>query len=246
MVSNGIGIGNIVTVVITIWILVLFFKSISKNSNKNYKNEIVSLGVLGTFIGITIGLYHFNTLDLKNSMPHLLEGLKTAFTTSGVGIFFSIIISMIKPPIKPKASLDILVENQEKIIETLEKPLQHISKTVNDEILNSLQKIITDFNNNLDEQFGENFKQLNQAVEKMIIWQDNYKNQIMSYENNINKMLINMGKIAEIQNEQKENIDNIINDLSSSSKNVTESLKEATEIVKESLDLLLREANGRL
>lgn len=239
-------ISNIVTVVIVFWILVLFFKSMSKNSTRDYKNEIISLGVLGTFVGIAIGLYHFDTFDLKNSMPHLLEGLKTAFITSGVGIFFSIIISINKPSAKATVSLDVVVANQQKIIETLEKSLEHISKTANTEMVASLQKIVTDFNNNLNEQFGDNFKQLNIAVKNMITWQDNYKSHIHAYEESLNKVLINLERISEIKNEQEKNIDNVINNLSSSSDSITKSLKESTDIVKESLDLLLREANGKL
>jgi uncharacterized membrane protein len=64
---------NIITVAITFGILALFALSISGNSKRNYKNEIISLGVLGTFIGIAIGLYHFDVADIKSSMPLLLE-----------------------------------------------------------------------------------------------------------------------------------------------------------------------------
>ncbi len=40
---------------------------------------ISTLGVLGTFLGITIGLWDFETSDLDHSIPLLLNGLKTAF-----------------------------------------------------------------------------------------------------------------------------------------------------------------------
>lgn len=75
-----------VTVVIVLVIVILFLKSISKSSSRNFKNEIVSLGILGTFIGIAIGLYHFDVTNIQKSMPALLEGLETAFVTSGVGM----------------------------------------------------------------------------------------------------------------------------------------------------------------
>jgi hypothetical protein len=45
-------------------------------------------------------------------------------------------------------------------------------------LVDALQKIVTDFNKELKEQFGENFKQLNSAVEKLVDWQDQYKNQM--------------------------------------------------------------------
>ena len=77
---------NSITIIIVAIILVLFIKSILPNSTRSFKNEIVSLGVLGTFIGIAIGLFHFDVTQIKESMPILLGGLKTAFITSGVGI----------------------------------------------------------------------------------------------------------------------------------------------------------------
>lgn len=47
---------------------------------------ISTLGVLGTFIGITKGLIAFDTQNLNFSIPDLLSGLKTAFFTSLLGM----------------------------------------------------------------------------------------------------------------------------------------------------------------
>lgn len=56
---------------------------------------ISTLGVLGTFIGITKGLIAFDPGDLVQSIPKLLEGLKTAFFTSLVGMAGSLILNRI-------------------------------------------------------------------------------------------------------------------------------------------------------
>ena len=53
-------------------------------------NVAVSLGILGTFWGICIGLYNFDVHDIDKSIPGLLDGLKTAFVTSIAGIMASI------------------------------------------------------------------------------------------------------------------------------------------------------------
>ena len=42
--------------------------------------------------------------------------------------------------------------------------------------IEALKQAIADFNKNLTEQFGENFKRLNEAVGKLLIWQENNKN----------------------------------------------------------------------
>lgn len=44
--------------------------------------------------------------------------------------------------------------------------------------IEALEKAMRDFNNNITEQFGENFKHLNQAVVALVTWQDNYKNHV--------------------------------------------------------------------
>ena len=54
---------------------------------------ISTLGVLGTFAGITMGLYYFDTSNLSTSIPLLLSGLKTAFFTSLAGMVGSLVLS---------------------------------------------------------------------------------------------------------------------------------------------------------
>lgn len=208
---------NVITITIVSFITILFALSIKKSAKRNYKNEIVSLGVLGTFLGIAIGLYYFDVTDIKTSLPILLGGLKTAFITSGFGIFFSIIISIYRP-----------------------------YKQNNSEMIGALEGIVKEFNHNLTEQFGDNFKQLNEAVAKMIIWQDNYKIQIIENEESLNHILKELKQITLIKDNQEKHISQLINNLASSSSEVKTSLEETTDIVKENMQLLLREANGKL
>jgi ABC-type transporter Mla subunit MlaD len=44
--------------------------------------------------------------------------------------------------------------------------------------IEALEKAMRDFNNNITEQFGENFKHLNQAVGNLLNWQENYKSHV--------------------------------------------------------------------
>lgn len=45
-------------------------------------------------------------------------------------------------------------------------------------LLDALREVIRDFNVKLNEQFGENFKRLNEAAEKVLVWQERYRQQI--------------------------------------------------------------------
>lgn len=56
---------------------------------------VSTMGVLGTFFGITIGLLNFDSMNLDLSIPNLLNGLKTAFFTSLVGMIGSLILSKV-------------------------------------------------------------------------------------------------------------------------------------------------------
>lgn len=54
---------------------------------------VSTLGVIGTFLGITLGLTKFDPKDISASIPTLLEGLKTAFFTSLAGMTGSLVLS---------------------------------------------------------------------------------------------------------------------------------------------------------
>lgn len=62
---------------------------------ESFPSLLSTLGVLGTFLGITLGLLDFNTQDLDKSIPNLLDGLKTAFFTSLAGMLGSMILTRI-------------------------------------------------------------------------------------------------------------------------------------------------------
>lgn len=69
-----------------------------KNFNRNKRiidslsTVLSTLGVLGTFWGITKGLLHFDVHDINASIPELLDGLRTAFYTSLAGMISSLIL----------------------------------------------------------------------------------------------------------------------------------------------------------
>ena len=58
-----------------------------------------------------------------------------------------------------------------------------MSQSATEQVIEALQKVITDFNENLTEQFGDNFKELNTAVEKLVEWQENYREQLKQLHN---------------------------------------------------------------
>jgi len=81
-----------INVIFVVIIFILGF--LDQKTGKDLKSQIVSVGVLGTFVGIFIGLQAFNPADIVNSVNEILVGLKTAFFTSIVGMSVSTILSV--------------------------------------------------------------------------------------------------------------------------------------------------------
>jgi len=66
--------------------------------NSGVSGTLTGLGILGTFLGLSMGLGSFNGDDIytiSDNVGPLLSGMKVAFHTSVYGIFFSIIFSFI-------------------------------------------------------------------------------------------------------------------------------------------------------
>lgn len=216
---------------------------------------LTSLGILGTFCGIVAGLLGFDANNIDESIGSLLEGMKTAFTTSLVGMASSIIYKVLASSgtLTPKGD-DVIDEDQVGIIELytvmkaqvsgidalqqaiggdsdssltsqmkllrgdtndnhklsqqnenknhtellnaialqqtafetfqdklwikLQDFADMLSKSATETVIEALKQVIADFNKNLTEQFGENFKQLNEACKELVTWQDQYKGQL--------------------------------------------------------------------
>jgi len=264
-------------------ILMIIFFMWEIKSRKDLKSIIVSTGVLGTFVGIFVGLLNFDTHNLKLSIEHILEGLKTAFLTSIVGMGLAIILSIIEryqnrydsenrefqvlSDINEKLSnLSLLDKNNNKIVDELERlrlvnndikdeiknintmsqlhneeikkilssnfenlnyslalAIEHLSKGATEEIIKALKKVIEDFNQELQTQFGENFVKLNEAVLNLLQWQENYKSYIENTEKALNVSLTVM-----------KNSEASLKAIEESQKNINEMYRNLEEIIKTS------------
>ena len=60
-------------------------------------NIVLSIGILGTFIGISISLYNFNVNDIEGGIVYFLDGMKTAFVSSVFGMSLSILMKVFIP-----------------------------------------------------------------------------------------------------------------------------------------------------
>ena len=214
---------------------IAWFRKIRHQQVNAIASIVTVIGVLGTFLGIAIGLYQFDTENIEASVPALLEGLKVAFVSSIVGIIGSIVLKWLALNRQRKqasskkptgATVDDLVETLKAIYEaqqseghetretlraiekaltgdgdsTVLTQLQKLRTTFSDKqddlidafkdfatqmaenntqaLIQALEEVMRDFNAKINEQFGDNFKQLNEAVGRINDWQEQYRQQM--------------------------------------------------------------------
>jgi hypothetical protein len=139
--------------------------------NNSYIFDIIpsvfpTLGIFCTALGITIGIWNFDTTDIQGSIPQLLGGLKIAFIATMAGIIGLIIFqkwnALIQKEIEESpnrpvkhtdelAAINALSQNiidlKESLIITIEKGLEEKVST----ILSSLEFQVTTLNKNTKE-----------------------------------------------------------------------------------------------
>lgn len=155
---------------------------------------LTTIGVLGTFVGIFIGLVNFDVGNIDKSVPLLLEGMKVAFVTSilGMGSAVFLRVTYVAVPrqalaesVGPEEIYSVLTELRNTTregFENLTSEFRQFAETMAEDnskaLIEALEQVIRDLNTQLNEQFGENFKQLNEAVGALLSWQDQYKDHV--------------------------------------------------------------------
>lgn len=200
-------------------------------------STVTTIGVLGTFVGISIGLMGFDVADIEGSVPQLLEGLKVAFLTSVAGMLIAIVLRMnprlYAPPAKPEENEfqnttldDVAKLLREGLVEqkasrtalshdlgvlrsalvgdgdtTLLTQTQKLRMTVSDEsdavreelrafaqqiaenstkaLIEALNEVLEEFNTKINDQLGEEFRQLGEAVRQLLSWQERHTTELV-------------------------------------------------------------------
>lgn len=212
---------NIITLLVTVIFCAfmggLFGYDLTKHTYN--KSWYPTIGMLGTFVGIFIGLYG---LDISNvnkvtaSLSELLAGLRLAFITSIVGLIFSIMrkawdslgwnkieevdtdkvlqsIDENTKQIDPNADI---VEELVALKAEFKKFAVKVSETAAVQFSSALNEVASDLNNKLSEQFGANFKAFADSVDKLVDWQaqnkeymERYTKYLTDYTNTYNEKL---------------------------------------------------------
>jgi hypothetical protein len=74
----------------------------------------------------------------------------------------------------------------------LDNTLNDFVKDLADRLVRQIEQVIVTLNEKLTVQLGDNFKRLNDAVNNMVIWQNNYKEQLEKWERANSQALIEL------------------------------------------------------
>ncbi|TVQ77758.1 MAG: hypothetical protein EA358_05860 [Flavobacteriales bacterium] len=120
---------------------------------------VITIGILGTFGGVFLGLLNFDTDNITESIPDLIRGLKTAFITSIAGLFTNLLLRIFPGAYGFKRSIsDNKSENlAEEIIASMNKVANAISGEGESSMVTQLQKVRT---TNMD-----GFEKMNKSFE---------------------------------------------------------------------------------
>ena len=235
--------------ILVAYILYFFLKEKQYSKESVLGNIASTIGVLGTFVGISIGLWKFNPNDITSSVPLLLSGMKIAFATSIIGMAASIFMKYIALKNEDEENIDdimelfntmiaesrnvnnTLIENQKQTENVLNK-VSEIWASHQENLTVVLKNEIASLNNNTIskqeeligefKKLGECFTLLNSGVNNLLTWQENYKETIE-----------NTTKELEIVIQTIHNADESIESISKNSSLIKENNENLSEALKE-------------
>ncbi|MEC4050918.1 MotA/TolQ/ExbB proton channel family protein [Flavobacterium sp. SUN046] len=209
--------------------------------NNSYIFDIIpsvfpTLGIFCTALGITIGIWNFDTTDIQGSIPQLLGGLKIAFIATMAGIIGLIIFQ------KWNALI------QKEIEESPNRPIKHTDELT---AINALSQIIIDFKENLiisieknleekvaiklssieseiaaiNKKVVENHKSANESITKLNLTSNNTRTEV----NEQLRMLREESK--SIGDKSNENTKEIINAMKENNKFIVKKFDEFSELM---------------
>ena len=212
---------NTITLLVTVIFCAIMGRLFGYDLTKHTYNKswYPTIGMLGTFVGIFIGLYG---LDISNvnkvtaSLSELLSGLKLAFITSIVGLIFSSmrklwdyfgwnkieeldtdkVLQSIDENTKQIDPNTAIVDELVALKAEFKKFAVKVSETAAVQFSSALNEVASDLNNKLSEQFGSNFKAFAGSVDKLVDWQaknkeymEKYTKYLTDYTNTYNEKL---------------------------------------------------------
>ena len=183
-------------------------------------NSVVSgtmsgLGILGTFLGLTLGMLSFTGNDIftiSDNIAPLLSGMKVAFHTSVYGIFFSLVFNFVyrgimadaytrlttfletfhectEPPVSQvDENMNAMLIYQANMANSM-KSIMELMKCNEESQIKGLDKIVQQFMNQLSESLGTEFDSLGRNLKDACEGQSTYARNFQRLEESTRLLL---------------------------------------------------------
>ncbi|ASP39042.1 hypothetical protein CHH28_10290 [Bacterioplanes sanyensis] len=268
-----------------ITVLTLYFHTFrySSRTAEVAPNILTSIGIFGTFLGVALGLWHFDTADIQGSVPKLMDGLKTAFWSSIVGLLGALTLKIRhvmsqtrrgKQEAKRLANIDDLdaslkylaqqfdgddalpqqlrsqhsamMTQLDRIAVSLESYQERMAEANAKALIEAIETVMREFNTKINEQYGDNFKRLNESVLAMLDWQKQYKQQLNELIGEQERTAASMREASEAFeymvrhanafNGISESLQDLLNGLEAQRQNLQSQLSSLAELVNSATD----------
>lgn len=196
-----------------------------------------TLGIFCTALGITIGIWDFNTTDIQGSIPQLLKGLRLAFVATMAGILgliiFQKIIAIVQKqidddPNRPRKQTDELSAIGE---------LTFAVEAMKADNQTQIEKLIQSFGTDLENKIGSKLSTLEKEVIKLQTV-TNTGHELINKTTSESQygIMTELGKLRELQtangDKANKNTDEIIKAMSENNKLTTKKFDEFSELLR--------------
>lgn len=190
-----------------ILLLTLYFHgpSYSTQTARSAPSILTSIGIFGTFLGIAFGLMRFDSNAIEASVPAMIDGLGVAVWSSIAGILGALSIklrdtvntvrhaSRRDKAVVTVADLQHSMQEMNRQMAALREESgvgfkdlltanreyqQHMVRANTEALVQAISGVMTDFNRQIEVQYGENFVEFNQAIGRLLDWQQAYSGQL--------------------------------------------------------------------
>jgi ABC-type transporter Mla subunit MlaD/uncharacterized membrane protein YjfL (UPF0719 family) len=250
----------LISVIVTAIIFLYPFRYRKKNkTNIEAANLTVTLGILGTFVGVTLGLIGFDTTNVSGSVPQLLSGLQTAFLTSIGGMFAHIVLKVNPGFYRYKQHEESSEDVGQKIVDSIVELNRSINgnqdtslynvlmisrteqnqklKELNDSFNDFAQKVVADSTQNLIEALENVIADFNNKITEQ--FGDNFKElnsavkSMVDWQNQYKDQIINSTEALSKIIETMDSLDESMTSISEKNETIHKSHEVLQEVIRE-------------
>ncbi len=139
-------------------------------------------GILLTFFGIWQGLIGFDINNSAESLPLLIEGLKTAFASSITGLTTSMVINIlfVKGESSQADDFDRILVSLTELRSSIDNFTSKSSEMQTEALLAAIQKLVSELELGINSETKETMTKFRSSVEFLRTWQEKYVDEIKS------------------------------------------------------------------